>query len=168
MDKVALDYTRLNPGDRLISTNLASAYHHVGVYPAHWKYLGFEFEGVQYVYCVLPFGLSASAGTFCRFTAVVAKVLRASGLTSALIVYIDDFGCALGPAASPADALEVITIIESFGFSVREPKTNLLMLMVMDLLGFTLDTNALTCASSASPLVAEGAGKAIPWPFSRA
>jgi hypothetical protein len=51
------------------------------------------------------------------------------------------FGGALGPAATPADALEVITIIKSFGFSVSEPKTNLLMLMVMDLLGFTLDTN---------------------------
>ena len=115
-------------GDRLISTDLASAYHHVGILPAHWKYLGFQFEGVQYVYCVLPFGLNASAGTFCRFTAVVAKAVRASDLTSASIVYIDDFGCALGPAATPADALEVITIIRSFGFSVSEPKTNLLML----------------------------------------
>ena len=96
---------------------------------------------MQYVYCVLPFGLNASAGTFCRFTAVVARAVRASGLTSASIVYIDDFGCALGPAATPADALEVITIIKSFGFSVSEPKTNLLMLTVMDLLGFTLDTS---------------------------
>ncbi len=54
----------LRPGDRLISTDLASAYQHVGIHPAHWKYLGFEFEGVVYVYCALPFGLNASAGVF--------------------------------------------------------------------------------------------------------
>ena len=54
----------LRPGDRLISTDLSSAYHHVGIYPAHWKYLGFELSGAIYVFCVLPFGLSASAGTF--------------------------------------------------------------------------------------------------------
>jgi hypothetical protein len=94
----------LRRGDRLISTDLSSAYHHVGIHPAHWKYLGFELGGALYVFGVLPFGLSASAGTFCRFSAVAADMVRKSGLTSASIVYIDDFGFALGPDASRVDA----------------------------------------------------------------
>jgi len=90
----------LRRGDRLISTDLSSAYHHVGIHPAHWKYLGFELGGALYVFGVLPFGLSASAGTFCRFSAVAADMVRRSGLTSASIVYIDDFDFALGPDAA--------------------------------------------------------------------
>ena len=134
----------LKRGDRLISTDLASAYHHVGVAPAHWKYLGLEFEGVHYVFCVLPFGLSASAGTFCRFSAVAAKMVRASGITSASIIYIDDLGGALAPDKTADDAAGVITIVKSLGFSVSDLKTNLDMNTSIVLLGFTIDTVAWT------------------------
>jgi hypothetical protein len=79
--KQLMDFAKsLRPGDRLISTDLASAKHHVGILPAHWKYLGFELDGVQYVNCVLLFGLSASAGAFCRFSTFAAKMIRQNGL----------------------------------------------------------------------------------------
>jgi hypothetical protein len=131
----------LKRGDRLISTDLSSAYHHVGIHPAHWKYLGFQLDGVQYVYCVLPFGLSASPGTFCRFSAVAADMVRASGKASACIVYIDDFGFALDPSCTVDDAREIMNIIRSLGFSLNEQKTNLAMGTRIDLLGFSLDTD---------------------------
>jgi hypothetical protein len=130
----------LRPGDRLISTDLASAYHHVGIHPAHWKYLGFEFDGTLYVYCVLPFGLNASAGFFCRFSAVAASMVRASGLISAAIVYIDDFGFALRGEASEADARAVFDIIRSLGFALNEAKTVYVPDTRLDLLGFIIDT----------------------------
>jgi hypothetical protein len=48
------------------------------------------------VYNVLPFGLTTSASVFCAFTAVTAKAVRDSGLVSALIMYVDDFGGSVG------------------------------------------------------------------------
>ncbi len=91
------------------------------MHPTHWKYLGFGFDGTLYVYCVLPFGLNASAGIFCRFSAVAARAIIAECGTAvlALIVYIDDFGIALSDSATLADAERFIAVIESLGFSVN-------------------------------------------------
>ncbi len=67
------------------------------------------------VFCVLPFGLSASAGTFCRFSAVAADVIRRRSRTTALIAYIDDFGGGLGREATHEDAQAVIDTISELG-----------------------------------------------------
>ena len=64
------------------------------------------------MYCVLPFGLGASAGAF---TAFVAKAVRYSGLTVASIVYIDDFGCAMGPMELTHWLYQVWPLLEARG-----------------------------------------------------
>ena len=48
-------------GDYLFSFDLKSDYHHVDIAKHHWKYLGFNWEGMNYVFTVLPFGLSKHA-----------------------------------------------------------------------------------------------------------
>jgi len=37
------------------------------IHPAHWKYLGFEFGGALYVFCILSFCLSAFREFFLSF-----------------------------------------------------------------------------------------------------
>ena len=49
-----VDVKCLRRGHRLISTDLSSAYHLVGIHPAHWKYLGFELGGGLYVFASCP------------------------------------------------------------------------------------------------------------------
>jgi len=44
-------------------------------------------------------------------------MVRKSGLTSASIVYIDDFGFALSPDASGVDAVRVLGMIQSLAGS---------------------------------------------------
>ena len=60
----------LERGDRMVTADIKSAYHHVEIALRHRTLLGFNLDGVDYVYCVLPFGLSVAAFTFCKFSAV--------------------------------------------------------------------------------------------------
>ena len=101
--------------DKLFSIDIESAYHHVEVAPRHRTLLGFRFEGTTYVYTVLPFGLTTSASVFCAFTAVTAKAVRDSGLVSALIVYVYDFGGSGGQERDNERMNEVLRIVRSFG-----------------------------------------------------
>jgi len=69
-------------------------------------------------------------------------MVRKSGLTSASIVYIDDFGFALGPDASRVDAERVLGMIQSLGFAANMDKTIFEPTTRIELLGFIIDTEA--------------------------
>ena len=134
----------LERGDRLITIDIASAYHHVEVTLRHRTLLGFNLDGVDYVYAVLPFGLSVAAYTFCKFSAVAADMIRRSGLCRALLAYMDDFCASLGAEVDEDKARAIVGIIESLGFIVNWPKTDLAMSTRVTSLGFIIDT-ALMC-----------------------
>ena len=53
-------------GDYLFSFDLKSGYHHVDIAKHHWKYLGFNWEGMNYVFTILPFGLSTTCYIFTK------------------------------------------------------------------------------------------------------
>ena len=129
--------------DKLFSVDIESAYHHVEVAPRHRTLLGFRFEGVTYVYNVLPFGLTTSASVFCAFTAVTAKAVRDSGLVSALIVYVDDFGGSVGQERDAERMGEILRIIRSFGWVLAPSKLNVDLVCRLKLLGFMLDTETM-------------------------
>ena len=130
--------------DKLFSIDIESAYHHVEVVPRHRTLLGFRFEDVTYVYNVLPFGLTTSASVFCAFTAVTAKAVRDSGLVSALIVYVDDFGGSVGQERDTARMEEILRVIRSFGWVLAPGKLNVDLVCRIKLLGFMLDTEAMS------------------------
>ena len=130
----------LRPGDRLVTVDIASAYHHVDIALRHRTLLGFNLDGVDYVYCVLPFGLSVAAFTFCKFSAVVADMLRSSGLCEALLVYMDDFCASVGAAPDAPRARAIVQAIEDFGFLVNWSKTDLTTPTRATSLGFIIDT----------------------------
>ena len=80
----------LSRGDRLIRIGFSSAYWHIPVALRCQTPLGFNLDGVGYVFGTLPFGLWSSAAILTHFARVTAAALRASGLTKALIAYVDD------------------------------------------------------------------------------
>jgi hypothetical protein len=131
---------QLSHMDKLFSVDVESAYHHVEIAPRHRTLVGFRFESVTYVYNVLPFGLTTSASVFCLFTAVTAKAVRASGLVSALIVYVDDFGGSVGRERDLVRMQKILDIIRSFGWVLAPDKLHVDLVCRIKLLGFMLDT----------------------------
>ena len=126
--------------DRLFAIDIASAYHHVMIAPRFRTLLGFTFEGVDYVYDTLPFGLSFSAYVFCTLSGVTAAYIRASGLTTALINYCDDFIGSIGPAYDRLRMRRVVEIFLAFGWVLQPSKLTLDMACSIEGLGFVLDT----------------------------
>lgn len=126
--------------DRLFAIDIASAYHHVMIAPRFRTLLGFTFEGVDYVYDTLPFGLSFSAYVFCTLSGVTAAYIRASGLTTALINYCDDFIGSIGPAYDRPRMRRVVEIFLAFGWVLQPSKLTLDMACSIEGLGFVLDT----------------------------
>ena len=106
--------------------------------------LGFTFEGVDYVYNCLPFGLRTSAFAFAKLTAVTAEELRRSGLVTALIVYLDDFGGSVGQAADRERMAKIVALITSFGWALPPEKLYIDLGTRLKLLGFMLDTGSMT------------------------
>jgi len=128
---------------KLFSIDIEIAYIHVEVAPCQRTLLGFRFKGTTYVYNVLPFGLTTSASVFCAFTAATAKAVRDSGLVSALIVYMDDFGGSVRQERDTERMSEVLHIARSFGWVLAPSKFNVGLVCRIKLLGFMLDTETM-------------------------
>ena len=78
----ALDYFTLN--DFMIKSDLKSSYHHLDIFPAHRKFLGFSWafeDGVlQFLqFNVLPFGLSTAPYIFTKLLRPLVKLWRGQG-----------------------------------------------------------------------------------------
>ena len=130
--------------DTLWSIDLLSAYSHAEVNERFRTLIGFNFEGTDYVYNCLPFGLRTSAYAFAKLTAVTAEALRRSGLVTALIVYLDDFGGSIGPVPDHPRMARIVATIKSFGWALAPEKLCIGLGTRLKLLGFMLDTGSMT------------------------
>ena len=65
----------ISPQDKLATVDLKSGFYHVHVNEEHQKYLGFEFDGQYFVWCVLPFGLRCSPYYFYKVLRPVVQYL---------------------------------------------------------------------------------------------
>jgi len=73
---------------------------------------------------------------FCAFTKVTARAVRASGLVSALIVYVDDFGGSVGQHRDRERIDSTLGLIRSFGWVLVPDKVIDPMDSDIKLLGF--------------------------------
>ena len=76
---------KLCTDDTLWSIDLLSAYSHAEVNERFRTLIGFNSEGVDYVYNCLPFGLRTSAYAFAKLTAVTARSLSRALLSYRLV-----------------------------------------------------------------------------------
>ena len=88
MDTVGRVGSVASPGCYMTSLDDSSAFHHVLIHPSSWPLLGFSYKGVDYVWCVLPFGLSISPWVYHTFSEAKASFLRAGGIPA--LAYLDD------------------------------------------------------------------------------
>ena len=106
---------------KFFSFDLKSAYHHIEIFDEHRKYLAFRWENKNYVFNVLPFGISCAGHIFTKVCRVLIKKWRDSGYR--VIMFLDD---GLGIADSQEAALIMVDNIrndlKSSGFLVAEDK----------------------------------------------
>ena len=71
-------------GEYLFKIDFKSRYHHVDIWPKHYRYLGFrwDLDGVKnyYVFKVLPFGLSTTCYLFTKLMRPLVRYWCGKGL----------------------------------------------------------------------------------------
>ena len=137
----------MRPGDWYTTLDLKDAYHHVGIYHAHRKFLRFGFRGRVYESLVLPFGLSLSPRVFVKCTQAALMPLRQKGIRIAS--YIDDW---IICASSEAEAIQhtkiVVDHVISLGFTVNYEKSVLVPSRSTEYIGLTLNSASFTARLS--------------------
>ena len=79
----------IRPGDYMISMDLASGYHHLGIASDDCKFLGFELDGEFYQCRALPFGLSIAPRVFTKVMRQLVRYLRFVKVR--VLPFLDDF-----------------------------------------------------------------------------
>ena len=82
-----------NPGEWMFTFDLKAGYHHIEIVPHHRTYLGFAWRSDQYVFTVLPFGLSSAPYAFTKIMRPLVRWWRSKGIR--IVVYLDDGICAV-------------------------------------------------------------------------
>ena len=96
------DLARVVPGaeqdPRMITWDHKSGYFHVGLHPSSQTFFGFAFDGIYYVYTVLPFGWNCSPYVYQTLSLAVGAWLKSVGIPN--FDYLDDsINVAAGSAA---------------------------------------------------------------------
>ena len=88
MDTVARVAHVASQGCFMTSLDDVSAFHHILLRPSSWPLFGFSYGGIDYCWCVLPFGFSLSPWCYHTFSEAKAAYLRAKGIPA--LAYLDD------------------------------------------------------------------------------
>ena len=77
-------------GENLWATtiDLKDAYLHVPIHPSDQRYLAFNYQGTDFIFRAMPFGLSTAPRVFTRVTRSILAHLRRKGIL--LFAYLDD------------------------------------------------------------------------------
>ena len=78
----------IQKGDWLTKLDLKDAYLTVPVHPGYQKYLKFHWQGQQWQFTVLPFGLNSAPYIFTKLMKPVVATLRKLGIR--VVLYLDD------------------------------------------------------------------------------
>ena len=88
MDTVARVASIASSGCYMTSLDDSSAFHHVLLRPSSWPLFGLSYKGVDYCWCVLPFGFSLSPYVYHTLSEAKAVLQRSKGAPS--LAYLDD------------------------------------------------------------------------------
>ena len=123
----------------MIKVDLKDAYLTVSIHTSHRKYLRFSWNGSNYQFKMLPFGLSIAPRTFMKIMRPVMAKLQEQGLR--LIIYLDDI---LLVANSPEKLRHhtriLIDHLQDLGFILNTKKCVLEPCQLIEFLGFLIDS----------------------------
>ena len=128
----------------MISLDLSDAYLSLAVARDRWRFLGLEFEDVDYFYCCLCFGLNAGPRIFTKVLKRVIQFFR-SKLAIWVTFYLDDL---LSQSRDPQKLVwqteVMILILHLLGFRVNFEKSDLVPAQRVTYIGFEFDSVEMT------------------------
>ena len=88
MDTVVRVANVASEGCYMTSLDDLSAFHHILLRPSSWPLFGFTHRGVDYCWCVLPFGFKESPWVYHTLSEAKAAFIRSKGIPA--LAYLDD------------------------------------------------------------------------------
>lgn len=129
----------LKPDDYMVTLDLSAGYHHLDMHESAYEYLGFEWQGKQYHFKQLPFGLAPACWAFTKLTRELVGKWRAQGFRCTS--YIDDIlHCSRSAHALTAQRALVLQDLEACGFVVNMEKSDPIPLRCKPYLGALINT----------------------------
>lgn len=146
--KAALQITER--GDWQGVYDLASAYHHIKIYPEHVKYLGAAFKktdgSTQYfVFEFLPFGLASAVHVMTKIMKPLSAYIASKGIRHT--IYLDDGRVTADSKPQAGQDLEtVLEVLEKAGWSLALEKSDTPNTVAQEkmYLGFLIDTASMS------------------------
>ena len=131
-------------GAFMVSLDLTDAYLSLAVDVDRWRFLGLEFEGVDYFYSCLCFGLNAGPRIFTKCVKRIIQFFR-SVFAIWITFYLDDLLAQnLDPQKLLAQSQMMILVLHLLGFKVNFKKSDLVPSQRVTYLGFIFDTISMT------------------------
>ena len=123
----------------MIKLKLKDAYLQVPIHEAHQYFLQFAWEGKQYKFQCLPFGLSSASRMFTKLLKPVVDLLRQIGLR--LTIYLDDMIF----MHANRDQLEmmapmIVNLFKTLGLMANKVKSLLTPIQLIKYLGFQINS----------------------------
>ncbi|XP_040915373.1 uncharacterized protein LOC121195777 [Toxotes jaculatrix] len=129
----------IRPNDWFVTIDLADAYFHIAVYPAHRKFLRFAYQGAAYEFLTIPFGLSLAPRVFSKCVEAALFPLRNSGIR--IFSYIDDYLiCSHSREQVVKDSVTVLNHLRDLGFRINEAKSRLQPAQCTEYLGLCINS----------------------------
>ena len=129
-------------GELAVTLDLRDGFYHFSVQPKFRKYLGFEYNGIWWIWCCLPFGLQCSPFYFHKCLRAVVEYLRDVHSLS-LMAYVDDFFLCSSKDRSQHDLHVLLDTLNELGLAVNIEKSCLTPSECVTYLGFEIH-----CANS--------------------
>ena len=138
METLASIIPTLSQGMWAASIDLKDAYLHIPINKDFHRFLAFRYQGIDYSFRALPFGLATAPRVFTRVTRAVVAHLRRNNIH--LFAYLDDW-LILGHSREQAihDSQMVIQCLQDLGWIINWEKSAPVPAQVITYLGARLD-----------------------------
>ena len=129
----------IHRGDYATSVDLRDAYFHILIHPRHRKWLRFSWNGIQYQFKALPFGLAPAPWIFSKVVRELCIALRSRGIR--IKVYLDDWLILASRSTTCSNhAQNVLAWCRELGFIPNYEKSELIPSQQFTFLGIHFNT----------------------------
>ena len=127
------------PHDWATSTDEKSGYYHQALSPSMWSLLGFEWQGIHYVFTHMPFGVAPACRTYTLLKQELFRVIRCTGNVRMTFLIDDQVNVAHSREAAACQAAAILGIQWALGFTLSLHKCVLTPTQLIQFLGLIVD-----------------------------
>ena len=129
---------QIEPGDFLVTLDIRKGFYHIPIHADFQNYLAFQFNGVCYKWCFLPFGLSVSPYYFNKIIRSIVTHLRQCDIN--VTVYVDDFCISAKKDCINVCSEFVQCLLQKLGLKIYYEKSSLDPDTCKEFIGYEINT----------------------------